>query len=130
MVNIIEGRYYKTRDGRKVGPMFPTGDFDDKWTARSTGIDLPHWHDNGSHYSGSIRDTDLIAEWQDGPVVTETVKRIVPGVYGALGVGTVENGTVRVGFERMASVYLPLTAPELRAAAAVLTQLADALEDK
>jgi hypothetical protein len=53
-----------------------------------------------------------------GPVITETVKRIVPGVYGAVGVQ--DGCLVNVAYMR--------TAPELRAAIATLTEIADALE--
>jgi hypothetical protein len=136
-LTIIEGRYYKTRDGRKVGPArrqrewFLFGDYsycpDGKRMALSAEV---------SETSGDT----IIAEWQDGPVVTETVKRIVPGVYGRVRVGaenydgqhvgngiglsfvTRDGGPVNMG-------NAALNAPELRAAAAVLTQLADALEE-
>jgi hypothetical protein len=53
-----------------------------------------------------------------GPVITETVKRIVPGVYGAVGVQ--DGCLVNVAYMR--------TADELRAAIATLTEIADALE--
>lgn len=68
-----------------------------------------------------------------GPVVEETVtvRRIVPGVYGRLniGPGMLKSPTVLMGVED--GIYTRQThwtVAELRAAAAVLTQLADALE--
>ena len=57
------GKYYKTRDGRKVGPMYKTGskdknmEFDDGsgsgWTGRGTWLNTV------------TDDKDLIAEWTD-----------------------------------------------------------------
>ena len=69
-----------------------------------------------------------------GPVVEETVKRIVPGVYGVLEVGKSLEMPVQCGTdEKQPVVYVSIvsaysTAPELRAAAAVLLELAGALE--
>ena len=55
----------------------------------------------------------------DGPVRTVTRKEIVPGVYGAVGVQ--DGCLVNVAYMR--------TADELRAAAATLIEIADALEE-
>lgn len=64
-----------------------------------------------------------------GPVVTETVTRIVPGVYGRV---NVVEGYDYAGIHVEVSQFFCIKGPdqaELRAAAAVLTQLADALEN-
>lgn len=64
---------------------------------------------------------------EDGPVRTETVTRkvIVPGTYGRVVVddATPTRATIYVA-------YNSLTAAEIRAAAATLTQLADALDEQ
>lgn len=63
-----------------------------------------------------------------GPVITETVKRIVPGAYGCVRVGEVYgSGRIDIALHRSAEM-LPLSAAELRDAIATLTEIADALE--
>lgn len=60
-MQIEEGKFYKTRDGRKVGPMVPryASPFH-KWTAGNLGLS---WGDNGNGVStGCPVDSDLIAE--------------------------------------------------------------------
>lgn len=129
MLKIEEGKYYKTRDGRKVGPAkwsWGKFEFDGSWSM---------CHEPDGTYCGrkeSERDLDLIAEWTDGPVVTETVTktRIVPGVYDGVSVQEVaENDRgekcADIGFELAGLV----TADELDAAAAVLSALAKGLRD-
>lgn len=62
-----------------------------------------------------------------GPVRTKTVtvSEIVPGTYGQIRVTTTENGDyVYLGLDRAL-----FNATELRSAALVLTQLAEALEE-
>lgn len=65
-LKIEAGKFYRTRDGRKVGPMF--GDEYDLWTA--PGFNLKEWYGNGRRYADLKRTTasDLIAEWIDEPV--------------------------------------------------------------
>jgi hypothetical protein len=68
-LKIEAGRYYRTRDGRKVGPMR------DDWSMESVyhyhvteGILTGNlWSATGGGYPGQEQDTDLIAEWQDTP---------------------------------------------------------------
>lgn len=65
-LRIQQGKFYKTRDGRKVGPM----------SKRSTYLTAEGWHYNESGeccYQGMSGETprptrDLIAEWVDEPV--------------------------------------------------------------
>lgn len=135
-VLIEAGKFYRTRDGRKVGPMEKRGSFGNF----DYGISFPderRWNSLGRRYPDAHEpDSDLISEWSEGPVVTETVKRIVPGVYGRVSVGTDSIGYVSIcltaplGGEHREDHARSFDAPELRAAAAVLTQLADALEGK
>ncbi|MDD9727200.1 hypothetical protein PVV74_17200 [Roseovarius sp. SK2] len=65
-MKIVEGRYYRTRDGRKVGPMEPDHNaIFLVWDCPNTG---ESFHKDGS-YNGSGRESpdDLIAEWSDDP---------------------------------------------------------------
>jgi hypothetical protein len=57
-----------------------------------------------------------------GPVITETVKRIVPGVYGAVKISHPNSRYVRVNIDASLEVEC------IRAAISTLTEIADALE--
>ena len=132
MLKIEEGKYYKTRDGRKVGPAKSEGR---KYLGQDA-FEVPGPHPSvhladGTYSGRNDTGLDLIAEWTDGPVVTETVTktRIVPGVYGKVSVGEIdvdhENKFVKV--QLIGSVWI--NADELDAAAAVLSALAKGLRD-
>ena len=134
MLKIEEGKYYKTRDGRKVGPI--TASITAGWPWETDGGKYDRfigtrwaWRYDGSFQEDDPgeHDLDLIAEWTGGPVVTETVTktRIVPGVYGCIQVGEPTNGDVCVSF--VGKIYY--TPDELDAAAAVLSALAKGLRD-
>jgi hypothetical protein len=72
---IEAGRYYKTRDGRKVGPMAQYGDY---WNAEAGANGTPgHFTNEGfSAWCGRLpredwrEEHDLIAEWSGAPVAT------------------------------------------------------------
>ena len=66
-LKIEAGKFYKTRDGRKVGPM--SVDVYDLWSA--PGFSSKEWYGNGRCYSDLSRTTpkDIIAEWIDEPAV-------------------------------------------------------------
>ena len=144
-MKIEAGKFYRTRDGRKVGPILygqphdpeVDGDQPPPWPFRSG----DHWYKiDGFSCPGSLSDhtdkDDLIAEWTDepaGPVRTRTVTEIVPGVYGRIEVYAYRDGTagIRPRLEDggvAGESFAALNAAELRAAAAVFVQLADALE--
>lgn len=76
-MQIVEGRFYKTRDGRKVGPMRRgENDADAYWVAPAGQLGLDYgsaWYRPGNFYATSECQNDLISEWEEGPVVTETV---------------------------------------------------------
>ena len=123
------GKSYKTRDGRKVGPMIRDDGsiFHNHHSDRD--LNMQVWNYDGSVYSeceGESGQT-LISEWPadaapTGPVrtVTRTTKEIVPGVY----------GDVRVAEWKIVSVYPMENAEQIRAAIATLTEIADALEEQ
>lgn len=82
-MKIEAGKYYKTRDGRKIGPMQLVSDH-----ATCEGS---HWWRNGSVNSTMSTNSDLISEWlpwktidYNSPIRTVTRREIVPGVYGRL----------------------------------------------
>lgn len=138
-MQIEAGKFYKTRDGSKVGPAILRTRDQDGWSVArghpwACGTGFMHYPDGTCAYTKAPH-LDLISEWGDttGPVVEETVTahRIVPGVYGRLDIapGMLKSPTVLMGIEDGIDTQLThWTASELRAAAAVLSQLADALE--
>lgn len=67
-----------------------------------------------------------------GPVITETVKRIVPGVYGHIWIDWVDGGTIYLGLRNNALKKMDtvgLSRADLIAARDVFNQLIDALEE-
>jgi hypothetical protein len=81
-------------------------------------------------------DADVVAEWDEptGPVRTVTRKEIVVGEYGKVKVAGKHSNGIAVGVRLIVGPtggnIADMTAEELRAAALVFTQLADALEEK
>lgn len=70
-LKIEAGRYYKTRDGRKVGPIKYSG----FGTFGAEGFSDREWYENGRVYTDTYRTTekDLIAEWVDEPTAHKPV---------------------------------------------------------
>ncbi len=131
MVKIEEGKFYKTRDGRKAGPIVIHFG---REHAGAEGFRDDHWYISTNRYysemSGrtSIRGEspdDLIEEWQDPtpttPIRTITRREIVPGDYGVVGV------TQDCNIVIYKSKYTP---EELREAAHILNQIAEYLESE
>lgn len=136
-MQITEGKFYKTRDGRKVGPA--------EWQSR------PEWKEGGYFILGDASrsvwqggrvygekgddcDDDLIEEWTEptatpapaGPV--RMVRQIVSGDYGRLRVGSsYGNGLwVEITTDRADGTSI-LTADELDSVAMTASQLAEAI---
>lgn len=84
-MKIEAGKYYKTRDGRKVGPMRERGIRKKRYIEEK--YDGRIWDDLGSPYGeNNTQDDEIISEWQDepSPIRTVTRREIVAGVYGRL----------------------------------------------
>lgn len=126
MVKIEEGKFYKTRDGRKVGPMawentgksyvYPQGGY---WAVSGVGT----WWQDGKYYKDKSTDSDIISEWPSdarGPIREILRREIVPGVYGIVEITDVRG----VGID-----CIP-TATELREAAHLFNQLAEFLDEE
>lgn len=76
-LTIRAGRYYKTRDGRKVGPMERNGSGQYYWLSSDDrdglGGYMAFWCEDGAYYPyRKDFHLDLIAEWVDEPAVAET----------------------------------------------------------
>lgn len=121
------GKYYRTRDGRKAGPVYETSNCNFPFGACVDDGDRQGYTAKGCWlFREEKHHLDLIAEWTDepdaqpaGPVRTITRKEIVPGDYGPVAVTA--HGIVWV---RQIS-----NAATIRAAIAALTEIADAMEE-
>ena len=77
-MKIEAGKYYRTRDGRKVGPMTVWEGVYERDTDKPLydcetvgGIRGAYWRENGLNSEPGLDPDprlDLIAEWQEGPV--------------------------------------------------------------
>jgi len=143
MLKIEPGKFYRTRDGRKKGPIlkgeqYPKG----PWMWKTIeGDDEDYYDVDGLSYKGMNLSkngghSDLISEWQDeeptGPVRTEMRKIIVPGLYGRIHViRTVDASEPMVRFIVDDKTGTPSTfsASDLRESAKLFETLAEALEE-
>lgn len=137
------GKYYKTRDGRKVQVHVNRPGEDN--------VSYPWYHDNGAgdisvfhglKYSGKScvdeSGSDIVSEWQDpaeSPIREVTKRELVAGVYGRFEVtGTYQNNRVTMNFAPSSvGTSVPIVginSEELREAAHLFTQLAEYLEEE
>lgn len=72
-MQVEEGKYYRTRAGRKVGPAI-RNENGDVWEVWSVGDCTYYENGTWSVYDQNC-EHDLIAEWQESPVRTVTVTR-------------------------------------------------------
>lgn len=135
-MKIEAGRTYVARNGEKFGPMvrFPDGD----WSGCAPyfhvegGVEFWGYDGTNGGIAGHDRELDLIAEWTDGPTLTDgpvrtvTRREVVPGVWSGV---VIERPTVAVNLHVHFSLHDPSN-DELRAAAAVLLELAGALDSE
>ncbi|MBJ6135042.1 hypothetical protein JAU75_19555 [Ochrobactrum sp. Q0168] len=77
-LNIETGKFYRTRDGRKVGPMKR---YNDGWLNESDGHGRM-WRDDGLRYYEESRGdgSDLIAEWVDEPAGNANAPATTPAI--------------------------------------------------
>ena len=128
-MKIEAGKYYRTRDGRKVGSMayMPEGRHSEfPWVDPEGNA----WKVNGqfSLFDDGESVHDIIAEWTDEPAAPKpspfvTRRELVPGVY----------GKIRVIKDDMDEIHIEcnewLTADELDEAAHLFAQLAEYLRE-
>lgn len=139
-IKIEEGKFYKTRDGRKVGPMYGRtyGGFCD----RSQTITHQPWNEGGSFLSSKFPSPlDLVSEWIDTPspiqevtvkkeivqVVETKEKKLVPGRYGYLKIEE-SYDVFYVSVHTLAA--FPKFADKFRETAAALNAIANFLEEQ
>lgn len=139
-MRIEEGKFYRTRDGRKVGPMRSINQGPWKWTdGAMRWTKLGGWSTvMGLHPLDIVAPWLAVAQWfldtpaRPSPIVTETVtvRRLEPGVYGRLRVSnSVLGKEVCVKVEANAKGTTPsLNAPELRELARVALEIAEYLD--
>jgi hypothetical protein len=132
-MKIEAGKFYKTRDGRKVGPMskpynIPEGEV--VGCEDFKGRDL--WWSDGRCSRSSEKALDLISEWptadEHGPIREVRRREIVPGQWGNINVNCVVDGNVFINV-RDDFGHVAFNAEQLREAAHLFVQLAEVLED-
>lgn len=122
-MKIEAGKFYRTRDGQKIGPFRVAEGITLAYTGTGDS-----WHLDGRYYRSCESPFDIIAEWTDeptSPVRTVTRKEIEPGTYGYVEIGGATSRHADVAVR--SAMY---SASELRAAAKVFTDLADALDEQ
>jgi len=85
-LTIETGKYYRTRDGRKVGPMRRQAF---GWVAskRIIATDQCDWYEGGNFSRYRDREHDLVAEWVDEPSSNDNSPSTTPAI-----VALIENG--------------------------------------
>lgn len=136
-MKIEAGKYYRTRDGRKVGPaehlpIIPHSE----WKFKFDG--LLYREDGTWGLKPSLPSPgDLIGEWADpapeapSPVrtTTKTVTEIVPGTYGPLHVQDIADGAVSIRFAELSALCCVwLSSEQLIGISTTAKTLADALD--
>jgi hypothetical protein len=73
-MKIEEGKFYRSRDGRKVGPMVPVqcDSYDEEWEWTDAPNGIPEtykrlWINDGRNEEHGESELDLIAEWSEEP---------------------------------------------------------------
>lgn len=132
------GKYYRTRDGRKVGPIIPRPYSDEyyepfMWADSAGGI----WAHNGENGNATGRlgepdDGDLIAEWATHPspvrTVTTTRQELVCGQYGIIDLHGVDKDMVQIRMVSPRLLKTWFTAGDVTAAISTLQTIRDAMQ--
>jgi hypothetical protein len=124
-MKIEAGKYYRTRDGRKVGPMVRTAS-KVKNRAWDDGSNVG-WTEHGAEFNTMLSRNDIIAEWTEGPVREVTRKEIVTGVYGRVMVSKSKTHASDICVELTGGIAF--SRAELTAAIDTLTQIRDAMQE-
>lgn len=121
-MKIEAGKYYKTRDGRKVGPAVLRNSLHNIWPWY-VGDEALRRNDGKVGGNGTFSESfDLISEWKDetpSPIRTVMRKEIVTGNYGIVAITKSNKVMIAAG---------NYTADQIREAAHTLNQIAEALE--
>lgn len=147
MVKLEAGKYYKTRDGRKVGPMRDEGRsvkhpfICEIAPTPECSIHTAIWECDGKNYE--LRNLDIVSEWVDysscravqvdvqreeyGPIRTR--REIVPGPCGKFDIREVWRSPAEVSLSIFRG-HDKFTAEELREAAHLFNHLAEVLDER
>jgi hypothetical protein len=82
-MKIEEGKFYRTRDGHKVGPMIFDSTVTDSYPYRDPDWS-GWWSEGGERQAAKFPETDLIAEWEDTPAKPKTWGEMTGEEKGAL----------------------------------------------
>lgn len=127
MLKIEDGKFYWTRDGRKVGRMVKS-EFGDYFYDPNRTVTSQSWNMDGSFIKGQIGNIDLVSECHDhdciSPIVTIIKRELKTGVYGAIHLSKI--------YEDGVNIYANTgkwSASALREAAHLFNQIAEFLEE-
>jgi hypothetical protein len=82
---IESGKFYKTRDGRKVGPIALGTSGPRHWIAPvMDDVYASSWYQDGAFYSGEQFRLDLVAEWGEEPAVTTPVAAVPTAIVAVI----------------------------------------------
>lgn len=131
-IKLQVGIFYTLHNGEKVGPMEwePRGWF---YVKGKRG----RWLENGRPEDDYTAEKfgPIISAWSEGPVRTVTRREVAPGVYGRVAVETDVSGFVSIclteprGGSYKESHARSFTASDLRSAAMIFSQIAEAMDD-
>jgi hypothetical protein len=99
-LKIEAGKYYRTRDGRKVGPM--ARKWDDREHPWGFGRELSCYTSYGERWKGGLghEGDDLIAEWTDEPPTTDPELLDFAALAAQHGIKiTVKNGEIEITYD-------------------------------
>lgn len=116
-MDIIEGKFYKTRNNVKVGPVYRDYDEDGPmyWKAPTPEIEgwgenyMAAWYPDGSYYSNRIHENDLVSEWvetwtpeNDGIGETERTAELI------IDPAVVSLGILAVPKEKLMTIFIAM----------------------
>lgn len=135
------GKFYKDRDGNKVGPILAGEQYKEGPWRFKCGSD--YFGNKGDSYNRMWKSDYapfLIEEWRDetkSPIQEEVVtkRKLVPGVYGRLKIENQTGNIMRMSFcgksgETYGAVVHELSIEELEEASHILAQLAEFLRSE
>lgn len=132
-INVEPKKYYRTAEGRKVGPM---AGFSFKYIEGKGGGEDPEWENNGKVViPGPLEYGDIVAEWPDpieSPIRTVTRRELKDGVYARLAIENRGNGKVHLSFDNQpgrGGEWAEFSADELRSLLMVVSQIVEFLDE-
>lgn len=118
------GKYYRTRDGRKVGPLERNGN---QFYDTSESLTGYGWYNDGKYFNGKLEcQLDLVREWRDEKDIFTTVKKLNIGDFGNF---KINENTYGVSVDLFPSSFWKCNSEELKQLANQLLEIVDHWEN-